>query len=308
VREYLNGGDRKIKGEFTEVESGKRADRPQLAAALAACRLHGAQLIIAKLDRLARNVAFVSNLMEAGIDFVAVDFPQANRLTVHILAAVAEHEAKMISERTKTALAAAKARGVKLGGDRGARLTQKARRAGWEARMARADAKLQAAGVTSLRDIAAEFECPWHPDRYRCRRVADSASASRAVADVGRLRRGGSAGGGCDCPTVSTTPAQGSVRPHRAPPRRHVGRDKFDSGLFQPEQKVSVAAQAVELRPDIRSTARSRSGCNRTLRRCGDDCGADEHDASEAKLAGRFCVSPGVSPGRFSVWLVKAVA
>jgi DNA invertase Pin-like site-specific DNA recombinase len=167
VREHLNGGDWKIKGEFTEVESGKRADRPQLAAALAACRLHGAKLIIAKLDRLARNVAFVSNLMEAGVDFVAVDFPQANRLTVHILAAVAEHEAKMISERTKAALAAAKARGIKLGGDRGARLTQTARRAGWESRMARADAKaadyapviaeLQAAGTTSLRGIASEL-------------------------------------------------------------------------------------------------------------------------------------------------------
>src|SRR5580704_1939364 len=124
VRDHLNGGNWGIVAEFTEVESGKRSDRPQLAAALAACRLRGAKLIIAKLDRLARNVHFVSGLMESGVDFVAADFPQANRLTVHILAAVAEHEAKMISERTKVALAAAKRRGVKLGGYRaGAKLT-----------------------------------------------------------------------------------------------------------------------------------------------------------------------------------------
>jgi DNA invertase Pin-like site-specific DNA recombinase len=103
VRNHLNGGDWRIVGEFTEVESGKRKDRPKLAAALAACRVHGAKLVIAKLDRLARNVAFVSALMEAGVEFEAVDFPQANRLTIHILAAVAEHEAKVISERTKAA-------------------------------------------------------------------------------------------------------------------------------------------------------------------------------------------------------------
>lgn len=119
VRTYLNGGNWKMEGEFVEVESGKRNDRPQLGEALALCRLHGATLIIAKLDRLARNVNFISNLMESTVEFTAVDFPQANRLTIHILAAVAEHEASMISARTKAALGAAKARGVTLGGNRG---------------------------------------------------------------------------------------------------------------------------------------------------------------------------------------------
>jgi DNA invertase Pin-like site-specific DNA recombinase len=111
-------GDAKLIAEYTEIESGGRNDRPRLAEALAACRVHRATLIIAKLDRLARNVAFVSNLMESGVDFQATDFPQANRLTIHILAAVAEHEAQMISDRTRAALAAAKARGVRLGGFR----------------------------------------------------------------------------------------------------------------------------------------------------------------------------------------------
>ena len=111
----------KLVAEFTEVEHGTRKGngRPQLAAALAQCRVTGATLIIAKLDRLARNVAFVSNLMESKVDFVAVDFPAANRLTVHVLASVAEHEAEMISTRTKLALAAAKRKGTVLGGDRG---------------------------------------------------------------------------------------------------------------------------------------------------------------------------------------------
>src|SRR5262249_32593924 len=89
VREHLNGGNWTLVGEFTEIESGKRADRPKLAEAIKACRLRGAKLIIAKLDRLARNVAFISNLMESGVEFEAVDFPQANRLTIHIMAAMA---------------------------------------------------------------------------------------------------------------------------------------------------------------------------------------------------------------------------
>jgi DNA invertase Pin-like site-specific DNA recombinase len=108
-------GARALIAEFTEVESGKRADRPQLAAALELCRRQRAMLVIAKLDRRARNVTFIANLMESGVEFTAVDMPSANKLTLHILAAVAEHEREMISARTKAALAAAKARGVRLG-------------------------------------------------------------------------------------------------------------------------------------------------------------------------------------------------
>jgi DNA invertase Pin-like site-specific DNA recombinase len=103
---------------FTEIESGRKNDRPKLAAALDACRKHKATLGIAKLDRLARNVYFISGLMESGVEFVVVDMPEVNRLTIHILAAVAEHEREMISQRTKVALKAAKARGIKLGSPR----------------------------------------------------------------------------------------------------------------------------------------------------------------------------------------------
>lgn len=169
VRSYLNGGSWTLVAEVVEVESGKRSDRPQLAEALRLCRLHKATLIIAKLDRLARNVAFVSALMEAGVEFEAVDFPQANRLTIHILAAVAEHEAKAISERTRDALQAAKARGRKLGGDRGnlpavaaqgravslAVRQEKARKHG--ADVAEEIEKIRAAGVSTLNGIAAEL-------------------------------------------------------------------------------------------------------------------------------------------------------
>lgn len=101
--------------EFIEVESGKRKDRPELMKALEYCKKNSAVLVVAKLDRLARNVAFVSMLMESGVEFVCADFPTANHLTIHIIAAVAEHEAVMISSRTKAGLLAAKHRGVKLG-------------------------------------------------------------------------------------------------------------------------------------------------------------------------------------------------
>ena len=119
VKQYLLGGCKTVLAEFVEVETGKGANaldrRPELRQALALCSKSGATLLIAKLDRLARNVHFVSGLMESKVKFVACDLPEANQLTIHIMAAFAEHEARRISERTRDALSAAKARGVALG-------------------------------------------------------------------------------------------------------------------------------------------------------------------------------------------------
>lgn len=111
---YLKPGD-KIISEYIEIESGRKNDRPQLQAALVEAKSENATLLIAKLDRLARNVAFIANLLEAGVEIAAVDLPQANRFVLHIMAAVGEQEAKAISERTVAALAVAKSRGKKLG-------------------------------------------------------------------------------------------------------------------------------------------------------------------------------------------------
>jgi len=116
VTRYLNGGNWQLLGEFVEVESGKRQEnRPQLAAAMAACRKHKATLVIAKLDRLSRNNAFLAALIEAKIDVRAVDMPEASKTTLQLMAVFAEHERDMISARTKAALAIRKAQGVKLG-------------------------------------------------------------------------------------------------------------------------------------------------------------------------------------------------
>ena len=161
VEAFLNGGSWKLVAEFTEIESGKRAERPKLAEAVKAAKKHRATLVIAKLDRLSRNVAFIANLMEAGVEFVAADMPHANRLTVHILAAVAEHEREMISQRTRAALAAVKSRGVQLGNRSNIEVAQARSR---QARMIQADQfasnilpvvlQIKRAGVQTLNGIA----------------------------------------------------------------------------------------------------------------------------------------------------------
>lgn len=119
VSNYLNGGHWDLLAEYTEVETGKGADalskRPQLRSAIEICKKQKATLVIAKLDRLARNVHFVSGLIESGIDFVAADMPQANKVMLQMHAVMSEWERDQISTRTKVALAAAKERGVKLG-------------------------------------------------------------------------------------------------------------------------------------------------------------------------------------------------
>lgn len=172
VADYLNGGRWTVISEVVEVESGKRNDRPKLDEALRLCRLHGATLVIAKLDRLSRDAAFLlnlkSDLRKYRLRFVAADMPDANELTLDLMAVIAEHERKMISARTKAALQAAKARGTKLGGLRaGSALTDAARAKGVASRQAKAAgrsadiapiiAEIRAAGAASLREIAAQL-------------------------------------------------------------------------------------------------------------------------------------------------------
>jgi DNA invertase Pin-like site-specific DNA recombinase len=184
VQSYARQTGATIKATYVEVESGKVSDRPQLAKALSHARRNKATLVVAKLDRLSRNVEFLARVMNSAVEFVACDNPAANRLTLHILAAVAENEAKAISDRTKAALAAYKARGGKLGsarpghwdGKEDARLAglTKARAVAVKVRQGKAAeaytdllpsiTALKAEGL-SLRDIAAKLNAEGHTTR-----------------------------------------------------------------------------------------------------------------------------------------------
>jgi DNA invertase Pin-like site-specific DNA recombinase len=160
VERYLTQTGGVITAQFTEVESGKKNDRPELAKAIKACKKHKARLIVAKFDRLARNAAFLLTLRDSGVDFLAADMPGANKLTVGIMAVFAEHERDMISQRTKDALAQARKRGVKLGNPRPqaalSRACQvvKSNASEFAANLAPVIKEIQASGVTTLRGIA----------------------------------------------------------------------------------------------------------------------------------------------------------
>lgn len=173
VRQFLTGRSAVIVSEFVEVESGGNDDRPKLKEALVACRRGKATLLIAKLDRLARSVAFIANLMDGNTDFVACDMPHASRLILHVMAAFAEHERQIIGERTKAALAAAKARGVHLGVN-GHRLAaqNKADATAFAVTISHAINEARNAGALTTREIAdhlntANIPCrrpgSWHP-------------------------------------------------------------------------------------------------------------------------------------------------
>jgi DNA invertase Pin-like site-specific DNA recombinase len=173
VMDYLNGGSWKLIGEFTEIESGRKSDRPQLELALKLCKRRRATLVIAKLDRLARNVHFISGLMEHGIKFCAVEFPNADPFMLHVHAAMGEHERRLISARTKAGLERAKARGVKLGRHGAVLARQNAAKAQEQARKLKPVIReIRQAGVITVRGIMDELDRrgiktsrdgKWHP-------------------------------------------------------------------------------------------------------------------------------------------------
>lgn len=181
VSSYIEGvPDAELLAEFTEIESGKKSDRPELARALALCKKHNARLIIAKLDRLARNVFFIAGLMESKVEFVACDMPYANRFTLHIMAAVAEHEREMIARRTADALAEKKKQGVRLGNPRPAES------------LARGRATMQVQRSARLASIQPTIEkiASLHRQGLSCRAIARELNEQGIPSPAGKLWHG----------------------------------------------------------------------------------------------------------------------
>jgi DNA invertase Pin-like site-specific DNA recombinase len=189
VSDFLNGGCWDLLQEYVEIETGKHADRPVLIEALHHCKVTGARLVIAKLDRLSRDLEFIARLQKSSIKFVCADMPEANELTIHLFAAIAQHERQAISTRTKAALAAAKARGSRLGNPNGAAAFRRAGQGNSAAIAAvrqaadqhAADimpviADIRRSGTTSFKGIARELNRreirtarggAWHPATVR---------------------------------------------------------------------------------------------------------------------------------------------
>jgi len=182
VMNFLNGGNWEIVGEFVEYESGKIDDRLELNKAIQACKLKNAKLIVSKLDRLSRDVHFIASLMKSNVKFVVAEMPEMTELTIHIFSAMAQHERKMISERTKAALKQAKKRNVNLGNPclrRGKRVANSGDTShANKARVARADhyalqmksiiLEVMSSGVTSLTGIANELNTQRYTTRRGC--------------------------------------------------------------------------------------------------------------------------------------------
>ena len=179
---YRREHNARLLATYTEVESGKHNDRPELLKAVAHAKRSNATLVVAKLDRLSRNVAFIATLMDSTVDFAICDFPLASRLTIHILAAVAEHEVKTISQRIKDALKAAKRRGVRLG-NAGKYLTDKARARGRKAGHASNALKARQAYSDLL------------PMMIECRKTMTLQQIADKLNDLGHTTRQGKAWG-----------------------------------------------------------------------------------------------------------------
>jgi DNA invertase Pin-like site-specific DNA recombinase len=170
VTDFLNGGCWQLLQEYVEVETGKHADRPVLIEALHHAKVTGATLVIAKLDRLSRDVEFIAKLQKSSTRFLCADMPEANELTIGMLAVIAQHERKMISQRTKDALAAAKAGGQRLGNPNGAAALRRAGKGnaasiaaiktaadGHAANLAPIIADIRRTGIVSFKGIAREL-------------------------------------------------------------------------------------------------------------------------------------------------------